>query len=263
MIKPTLTTEVPQRRDDVDALAGAVVGGDGAAFSALADRYRRELQVHCQRMLGSVHDSEDAVQETFLRAWRWRTSFRGDSSVRAWLYRIATNTCFDVLRRRPQLSEGPELARMQLEGIPAPDAEPDEAVASKETIELAFAVAIRHLPPRQRAVLVLRGVLGLSAKDAASLLDASVVSVNSALQRARQTLKDRLPVQRLEWARRSDASEEERALLQRYVDAIESADADAFVEMLSDRAAFTLKPEREVEPQRCKKDEIWLEQATS
>ncbi|MGH2992221.1 MAG: RNA polymerase subunit sigma-70 [Solirubrobacterales bacterium] len=236
------TTEITQSRDEVDAVAAAVTAGDEAAFSELAERHRHELRVHCHRMLGSFEDSEDLVQETFLRAWRSRTSFRGDSSFRAWLYRIATNACLDARQRRLQPAEAPEVARIQpdpdqlLAGIATTEPEPDEAVAAKETIELTFMVAIQHLPPKQRAVLILRGVVGLSAKDAASLLDASVASVNSALQRARRTLKDRLSERRLEWARSSDASEEERALLQRYLEAIEHADTDAFVEMLCEKA---------------------------
>jgi RNA polymerase sigma-70 factor (ECF subfamily) len=185
-------------------------------------------------MLGSLEDSEDLVQETFLRAWRSRRSFRGRSSLRAWLYRIATNACLDALQRRPrrqQSAGGPEVARI-LEGIQATDPEPDAVVVSRETIELAFMVAIQHLPPKQRAALILRGVFGLSAKDSAWLLEASVASVNSALQRARRNLKDRLPEHRLEWASGSDPSEEERALLHRYLEAVERAEPNAFVEMI-------------------------------
>jgi RNA polymerase sigma-70 factor (ECF subfamily) len=222
-------------------------------FTAHVECYRRELQVHCYRMLGSFEDSEDLVQETFLRAWRKRKSFEGRSSFRAWLYRIATNACLDALKRRPRLAatgrEASEVLWPQpypdrlLEGIATTDAEPDAAVVSKETIELAFLAAIQHLPPNQRAVLILRDVLGWSAKDAASLLETSVASVNSALQRARATLKTHLPERRLEWAPGLDPSEEERALLQRYVDASERADADAFVEMLREDARFSMPPE--------------------
>ena len=213
-------------------------------------------------MVGSFEDSEDAVQETFLRAWRSRTSFRGDSTFRGWLYRIATNACVDALRRRSRrthAAEAPEIAWIEPDPdrpleVATPDAEPDAVVVAKETIEVAFMVAIQHLPPRQRAVLILRGVIGLSAKDAASLLDASVASVNSALQRARRALNDRLPEQRLEWARESDASEEERALLERYVEATERADGDAFVEMLCDKARAT----RSSSTQNREGDEAWL-----
>jgi RNA polymerase sigma-70 factor, ECF subfamily len=202
-----------------------------AAFTELATRHRRELQAHCYRMLGSSDESEDLVQETFLRAWRSRMSLRGDASFRAWLYRIATNACHDALQhrlRRPQRVEASFAEAV--EETMATDAGPDAQVVSKETTELAFMAAIRHLSPKQRTALILRGVLDLSARDAASLLEASVPSVNSALQRARGTLKHRLPEQRLEWTRPSDASEDERALLKQYLEAVERADATAFVE---------------------------------
>jgi RNA polymerase sigma-70 factor, ECF subfamily len=229
------------------------IQGDQAAFSELVERHRRELQLHCYRMLGSLEDSEDLVQETFLRAWRKRTSFKGDSSFRSWLYRIATNACLDALKRRPRRpatsQDASEVLWLQpypdhlLEGIQASDAEPDAAVVSKETIELAFLVAIQHLPPKQRAVLILRDVLGWPAKDAASLLETSVASVSSALQRARATLKTHLPERRLEWTPGSDPSKEERELLQRYVDASERADADALLELMHEDARFSMPPE--------------------
>jgi RNA polymerase sigma-70 factor, ECF subfamily len=226
--------KVTQGRDRLDAVVAAAAAGDESAFSELARRHRRELYVHCYQMLGSLEDSEDVVQETFLRAWRWRRSLRARSSLRAWLYRIATNACLDALKRRPRRqhhAEGPEVARM-LEEIRATDPEPDAVVVSRETLELAFMIAIEHLPPKQRAALILRGVFGLSAKDSASLLEASVGSVNGALQRARRTLRDRLPEHRLEWASGSELSEEERALLQRYLDAVERAEPSTFAEMI-------------------------------
>jgi RNA polymerase sigma-70 factor (ECF subfamily) len=205
---------------------------DDVEFSALADRYRGELQAHCRKMMGSHHDSEDLVQETFLRAWRARAGFRGESSVRAWLYRIATNACLDALARRVPVVEQPEREGQPLERIPAPDPEPHAAVVSNEAVEHTFLVAIRHLPPKERAALILRGLIGLSAKDTASLLEGSVASVNSALQRARRRLENRLPEGRLEWTHGSEPSERERALLRRYLVAIERADAEAFVEAL-------------------------------
>jgi len=225
---------------------------DDAAFSELAERYRPEMQVHCYRMLGSFEDSEDAVQETLLRAWRRRETYEGRSTFRAWLYRIATNACLDALGRRErrlQTATGPEVPWLQpfpdrlLEEIPADDEEPDAAVVAKETIELAFMAAIQHLPPRQRAVLILRDVLDWPAKDTAGLLDASVASVNSALQRARAGLKRHLPERRLEWAPGADASQEEQALLERYLNANEEADAEAFVEMMREDARFSMPPE--------------------
>jgi RNA polymerase sigma-70 factor, ECF subfamily len=225
---------------------------DEAAFTELAERYRPEMRVHCYRMLGSLEDSEDAVQETLLRAWRRRETFEGRSTFRAWLYRIATNACLDALgrrERRRQVASGPEVPWLEplpdrlLEQVPAEDAEPDAAVVAKETIELAFIVAIQHLPPRQRAVLILRDVLGWPARDAAGLLDASVASVNSALQRARAALKRHLPERRLEWAPGADASAEEQALLARYLNATDEGDAEAFVQMMREDARFSMPPE--------------------
>jgi RNA polymerase sigma-70 factor (TIGR02960 family) len=176
----------------------AIARADEAAFSELVERYRPEMQVHCYRMLGSYEDSEDAVQETLLRAWRRRETFEGRSTFRAWLYRIATNACLDALGRRErrlQTATGAEVPWLQpypdrlLEEVAASEEEPGALVVAKETIELAFIVAIQHLPPRQRAVLILRDVLGWTAKDTAALLETSVASVNSALQRARGALK--------------------------------------------------------------------------
>jgi RNA polymerase sigma-70 factor, ECF subfamily len=225
---------------------------DEGAFSDLVERYRPEMQLHCYRMLGSFEDSEDAVQETFLRAWRRRESFEGRSTFRAWLYRIATNACLDALgrrQRRLQTAAGPEVPWLQpypdrlLEEVAASEEEPHAAVVSKETVELAFMAAIQHLPPRQRAVLILRDVLEWPAKDTAGLLEASVAAVNSALQRARAALKLQLPERRLEWAPGVDPSREERTLLERYLNATEDADADAFVEMMREDARFSMPPE--------------------
>jgi RNA polymerase sigma-70 factor (ECF subfamily) len=235
-----------------------------SAFAAHAERHRRELQVHCYRMLGSFEDSEDLVQETFLRAWRKRASFApdGSTSFRAWLYRIATNACLDVLRSRPRrvLQVGPagdpatppsppvDLPWLQpypdrlLEPVSAAEDEPAAVVVARETIELAFIAAIQHLPPRQRAVLILRDVLGWSAKDSAALLEVSIVAVNSALQRARATLRQRLGERRTEWASSLAPSEEERELLRRYVDAHERADADALAALLREDARLTMPP---------------------
>jgi RNA polymerase sigma-70 factor (ECF subfamily) len=245
--------ETAQNQGETKAMAGAVRAGDEAAFSTLVGRHRRELQVHCYRMLGSLEDSEDAVQETFLRGWRRRETFQGRSSVRAWLYRIATNTCLDALERRPRQGvaqqDALEVPWLQpypdrlLEGMAPSEDEPDAALVSKETIELAFMVAIQHVPPRPRAVLILRDVLGWSAKDTADLLETSVAAVNSSLQRARAALKKHLPARRLEWTPGSDPTREERALLQRYVEATDRADADAFVEMMREDARFSMPPE--------------------
>ena len=234
----------------MDEAVAAAQAGDEAAFSGLVERYRPELQVHCYRMLGSFEDSEDLTQETFLRAWRWRRGFKGRSTFRAWLYRIATNACLDALARRPRRvlpqSEVPWLQPYPdelLDEVRATDAGPDDVVVSKETIELAFLVAIQHLSPKQRAVLILRDVLGWSAKDTASLLETSIASVNSALQRARATLKRRLPVRRLDWAPESNPTGGEQALVRRYIEATERLDTDALLQMLSEDARFSMPPE--------------------
>jgi RNA polymerase sigma-70 factor (ECF subfamily) len=255
-------------RVDQDAVVAAVTAGDQAAFAALAERYRWELQVHCYRMLGSFQDAEDLVQETLLRAWRSRTRFQGRSSFRAWLYRIATNACLDALARSsrrvlphqvapaadprasslPSADSDPEIAWLQpypdrlLDQVAPIDAEPDAQVVAKETIELAFLAAIQLLPPRQRAVLIVRDVLGWSAKETASLLETSVASANSALQRARATLRQHLPARRLDWAPSSVPTGEERAVLQRYMDATEQADAGALAELLAEDVRCSMPP---------------------
>src|SRR5918998_324237 len=205
--------------------------GDESAFAALVEPHRRELQVHCYRMLGSFEDSEDLVQETFLRAWRKRRTFEGRSSLRAWLYRIATNACLDALERRPR--------------APSVHNGPDAELVAKETIELAFIAAIQLLPPRQRAVLIARDVLGWSAAETAALLDVSVPAVNSALQRARATLKEQLPRRRVDWTPGSDPTREERALLQRYMEATERGDAAGMIDLLREDALCAMPPQPE------------------
>jgi RNA polymerase sigma-70 factor, ECF subfamily len=231
----------------------AARAGDEAAFSALVERHRRELQVHCYRMLGSLEDAEDLTQETFLRAWRKRESFRGDSSFRAWLYGIATNACLDALARRPRvaphdserpLGEVPWLQPYPDRLLVAPsDEEPEAELVAKETIELAFIAAIQLLPPKQRAVLISKDVLGWSVAECAALLDTSAAAVNSALQRARATLKRHLPRRRLDWSAGTDPSDEERRLLDRYVKATEQGDADAMVKLLREDAFCAMPPD--------------------
>ncbi len=222
---------------------------DRTAFEALAANHRRELQLHCYRMLGSLEESEDLVQETFLRAWRRRETFQGRSTPRAWLYRIATNACLDALGRRPRRPQGGEVPWLQpypdelLEGIVEPGAEPEAQVLGKETIELAFMVAIQHLPPKTRAVLILRDVLDWPAKDTAALLETSVAAVNSALQRARAGLRERLPERRSEWAPGADPTAAERELLDRYVEASERADAHALAAMMREDSTWSMPPE--------------------
>lgn len=216
-------------------------------IAEIMERHRPELRVHCYRMLGSYSDAEDHVQETFLRAWRQRDSFEGRSSIRTWLYRIATNACLDTLRRSPERvipsgtgapSEIPWLE-------PYPDVLLDDtasAVVAKETIELAFLTAIQVLSPNQRAVLILRDVLDWPAAETAELLDTSIVSVNSTLQRAKATLSKHRPTDGTEWAPPRKPSEDERHLLQRYIAAHDRADASAVVAMLREDVRFTMPP---------------------
>jgi RNA polymerase sigma-70 factor (ECF subfamily) len=246
------------------AVAAAIGAGDESAFVALAERYRRQLHVHCYRMVGSLEDAEDLVQESVLRAWRGRTSFEGRSSFRGWLYRIATNACLDFLERRPARVLAPDVvpASDPAAGLPAPaelpwldpypdrllepaassDEEPEAIVVHKETIELAFMAAIQHLPPRRRAVLLLRDVLGWSAKDTAAVLAVSVASVNSSLQRARATLRAHLPPRRLDWAPSGEPNASERALLHRYMQAHENGDMDTLARLLRDDARVSAAP---------------------
>jgi RNA polymerase sigma-70 factor (TIGR02960 family) len=208
-------------------------------FAATVEPYRRELQLHCYRMLGSFEESEDLTQETFLRAWRKREQYASRASVRAWLYRIATNACLDALEKHPRepTPEG-ELAWLE----PYPDELlPDALVVERETIELAFLIAIQHLPPRPRAVLILRDVLGWRAAATAELLDTSVAAINSALQRARAVLKERLPADRGAWT--AAGSPAERAVVERYVAAVEAGDADGLRALMHEDARFMMPPE--------------------
>src|SRR4051794_33779458 len=202
---------------DQPALLEAVRGGDQGAFGRLVDPYRGELHAHCYRMLASVHDAEDALQETLLRAWRAIGRFEGRSSLRSWLYTIATNTCLNHISRRPKrvlpVDYGPAAdphggpGEPVVESVwiePYPDeslgledvkAGPEARYAQRESIELAFVAALQHLPASQRAILILREVLGFSAKEVAETLDTTVASVNSGLQRARKSVEERTPEQ--------------------------------------------------------------------
>jgi RNA polymerase sigma-70 factor (TIGR02960 family) len=223
---------------------------DRRSFTASVQRYRRELHIHCYRMLGSFEESEDLVQETFLRAWRWRQTFEGRSSLRAWLYRIATNACLDALDKRPRtVSATGEVLWLQpypdelLEELVGAGDDPEATVVSKETIELAYLVAIQRLVPLQRAVLILRDVLGLSAKETASVLETSVPAVNSALQRARAAMGDHLPEHREEWPSDTDVTAAERELLDRYVEYSEGPDPIALKRLLSEDVRFSMPPQ--------------------
>jgi RNA polymerase sigma-70 factor (ECF subfamily) len=242
----------------------AALAGDGPPFGRLVEPHRRELQLHCYRMVGSIEDSEDLVQETFLRAWRGRDTFEGRSTFRAWLYRIATNACLDFLDRRPRRvlpydvappadPDGPlpspgGFAWLEpypdhlLESTAPRGEEPDAVVVAKEDVELAFLAAIQHLPPRQRAVLILRDVLDWSAHETAALLEASEASVKSALQRARSTLRERLPARGIEWTPDTDPSDEEEAVLRRYMEAHERRDPAALAAVLREDVRVSFPP---------------------
>jgi RNA polymerase sigma-70 factor, ECF subfamily len=232
---------------------------DETTFSALFERHRRELRAHCYRMVGSFDDAEDLVQETFVRAWRARGGFRreGQWSFRAWLYRIATNACLTHLTRRaPRLlpadvapatdpdDDVPPVAPDLPWLDPYPDrlVDPHEAAVARETLEIAFVAAIQHLPRRQRAALILRDAAGFSARDTARVLETSVPAVNSALQRARKSLRDRLPSRRVDWVRAEDPTQEEREVARRYVEALERRDFVTLAALVRADARFSFPP---------------------
>ena len=218
-------------------------------FRARVEPHRRELHVHCYRLLGSFEEAEDLVQEAFLRAWRRRETYEGRASVRSWLYRIATNACLDALDKRPR-QPGPngEVAWLQpypdalLEQLPDQCEGPEGVALAKETLGLAFLTAIQHIAPLPRAALVLRDVLGCTAKETAQLLETTVPSVNSALQRARSALRQHLPADRGAW-REGEASAADRELLARYVACTESVDLEGVAAVLHEDARFSMPPE--------------------
>ena len=236
-------------------------------FDDLVRRYRRELHVHCYRMLGSFDEAEDHVQEVLLRAWRSRDRFQGRSSPRTWLYRVATNACLDTLRRDARRAvpapsgapagtalagTGPSVAVMPwiqpypdalLDEMAAGQPGPEAAAVSRETMSLAFLAAIQLLPPRQRAVLILRDVLSWPAAEAAGLLDTSVPAVNSALQRARATLRDQWPGGRLDWAPAAEPDPGQRRLLERFIAAHEQADPQALIAVLHRDIRLAISPQ--------------------
>jgi RNA polymerase sigma-70 factor (ECF subfamily) len=230
---------------------------DEREFERLVAPHRRELQVHCYRMLGSTHDAEDALQETLLAAWRAIEGFEGRSSLRAWLYRIATNVCLRAIDRRPRRVLTPDYGPPQIdtedlgalvrddvwiEPLVQSADEPAERYLERESVELAFIAALQHLPGTQRAVLILRDVLGFSAAETAQLLDTTPVSVNSAMQRAKETIARRMPQrsQQVELAALGDDGV--RALVQRFAQAWEAADIGALVALLAADAQFTMPP---------------------
>lgn len=226
-------------------------------FTSRAETHRRELRIHCYRLTGSFDEAEDLVQDTLLRAWRSRDQLADDANLRAWLYRIATNTCLDFLRRvdrRPRIytpipgmDHGDGSPPDFLEWLqPFPDdllgpARPEEETVARETIELVFLTAIQHLTPRQRAVFVFREVLGWSAVATAEAMDVSVASVNSTLQRAKPSLRRHLPEDRSEW-RTAGPTAEERKVLDAYLAASTSADLDAIADLLTSDVVLTMPP---------------------
>lgn len=242
----------------------AAKGGDERAFSRLVEPYRGELHAHCYRMLGSVYDADDALQETLLRAWRGLPRFEGRSALRSWLYTIATNACLTQIAKRPKrvlpIDYGPAAdphvppGQPIVESVwlePYPDemlgiedgyAAPEARYERREGVELAFVAALQHLAPNQRAVLILREVLGFSAKETAKMLETTVASVNSALQRARSAVEQRVPEQSQQATLRSLPDGSLRRLIERYVDAWEQCDVAAFAAMLTDDATFAMPP---------------------
>jgi RNA polymerase sigma-70 factor (ECF subfamily) len=245
-------------------LLEAARAGNEDAYGRLFEPYRAELHAHCYRMLGSVHDAEDALQETSLRAWRGLARFEGRSSFRSWLYTIATNTSLNLIARRPKRvlpidyapaadpHDGPGEPLIESVWVePYPDetlgiedgfAAPEARYEQRESVELAFIAALQHLPPNQRAALILREVLGFSAKEAAEMLETTVASVNSALQRARVTVEERLPEQSQQATLRSLGDDGLQEVVDGYVDAWQRGDVEAVVAMLTEDATFAMPP---------------------
>jgi RNA polymerase sigma-70 factor, ECF subfamily len=246
-------------------LLTAARAGDEDAFRRLLEPYRGELHAHCYRMLGSVHDAEDALQDASLRAWRGLPRFEGRSSLRSWLYTIATNASLNAIAKRPKrvlpLDYGPSSdphaappGQPLSETVwiePYPDerlgvedglASPEARYEQRESVELAFTAAVQHLPATQRAVLILREVLGFSAKEVAESLETTTASVNSALQRARKTIDDRLPEESQQKTLRSLGDRKVREIVEGYMDAMGRGDVGRVVSMLAEDAAWSMPP---------------------
>lgn len=219
---------------------------------ATAEDHRRELHLHCYRMLGSFEDAEDAVQETYLRAWRRAEGLGGVENLRAWLYKVATNACLDQIkakkRRLPSLESFRDLPWLEpypdqlLDRVAPAAEEPERSLVARETIELTFLAVIQLLPPRQRAALILRDVLGWSADEAAELLEIGIAATNSALQRARATVQQHLPTSRRQDWGSADTSAAERDLLDGFIAAHESGDVEATMALIANDVRVTMPP---------------------
>jgi RNA polymerase sigma-70 factor (ECF subfamily) len=232
----------------------AARGGDEVAFASLVEPVRRELLAHCYRMLGSLQDAEDAVQETLLRAWRGIQRFEARSSLRSWLYRIATNVCLSTLERRPArtlpLDVGPasdpvEPMRSTMDDTPWIEPFPDdpfERVETREGVELAFVAALQRLPPNERGALILRDVLGFSARETAEVFATSSAAVNSALQRARASLEDSRPQRTQQQTLRELGDTRQRQLVERYSRAMAEGNVDGVLALLSEDATWAMPP---------------------
>jgi RNA polymerase sigma-70 factor (ECF subfamily) len=236
--------------------------GDEDAFRGIVEPHRSELHAHCYRMLGSAHDADDALQDALLRAWRGLGKFEGRSSLRSWLYRITTNACLDVISGRPRRllpmdhgrAAGPDddLGEPLAESVsiePYADdqladgyAAPEARYERRESVELAFIAAVQHLPGSQRAALLLRDVLGFSAREAAAALDTTVASVNGALRRARKAVTERLPRQSQQATLRALGDDGIREVVERYIDAWERGDVGAILALLAEDATFSMPP---------------------
>ena len=255
---PTSSTQGERERLE------AARGGDEGAYGRLVEPHRGELHAHCYRMLGSVHDAEDALQDAMLRAWRGLPRFEGRSSLRSWLYTIATNACLNAIEKRPKRvlpvdygpaadpHDGPGEPLVESVWVePYPDetlgledgfAAPEARYEQRESVELAFVAALQNLPPNQRAVLILREVLGFSAREVAQSLETTTASVNSALQRARAAVDERLPEQSQQATLRALGDQRLTEIVDGYVDAWQRGDVEAVVAMLAEDATFAMPP---------------------
>jgi RNA polymerase sigma-70 factor, ECF subfamily len=259
-----MSADAPSPTTQSLRLLEAARSGDDQAFGELVEAHRGELHAHCYRMLGSPYDADDALQETLLRAWRGLAGFRAERPLRPWLYRIATNVCLDAIAKRPKrvlpvdygppagAGEGPGAPVVELVWLePYPDetlalesglAAPDARYEQRESVELAFVAALQHLPASQRAVLIMRDVLGFSAREVAESLETTVASVNSSMQRARKTVDERLPARSQQETLRELGDDRLRQLVRDYVAAWERRDIDAMVAMLVEGATFAMPP---------------------